>query len=120
VSVLVAVTDNDEGRVALDAAVREAGLLDVSLVVVNLTSAELDTALLEVGPAHEVLVPSASADRDEVEEVLRILEDRPEVTRLVVGVRPRSPIGKVILGSIPQRLILEASVPVLAVKAGAS
>ncbi|MFL6133740.1 MAG: universal stress protein [Nocardioidaceae bacterium] len=46
-----------------------------------------------------------------------MIEDHPEVTRLVVGVRQRSAIGKALLGSIPQRLILDATVPVLSVKA---
>jgi len=32
-------------------------------------------------------------------------------------VRKRSAIGKAVLGSIPQRLILDATVPVLSVKA---
>jgi hypothetical protein len=117
VSVAVAVTDNQEGAAALEAAAREAVLLDVSLVVVNLTGAALDTASLSAAPRFEFVVGDEAADRDEVEQVLRVLEDRPEVTRLVVGVRHRSPIGKVLLGSIPQRLILEATVPVLAVKA---
>jgi nucleotide-binding universal stress UspA family protein len=46
-----------------------------------------------------------------------VLEDHPEVTLLVVGVRKRSAIGKAVLGSIAQRLILDATVPVLSVKA---
>jgi nucleotide-binding universal stress UspA family protein len=49
--------------------------------------------------------------------VLGVVADHPEVTRLVVGVRKRSPLGKVVLGSIAQRLILDAPVPVLSVKA---
>jgi nucleotide-binding universal stress UspA family protein len=48
--------------------------------------------------------------------VLQVIEGRPEITRLVVGVRRRSPVGKAILGGIPQRLILEATVPVLSVR----
>jgi nucleotide-binding universal stress UspA family protein len=48
--------------------------------------------------------------------VLLVMVGRPEITRLVVGVRQRSAIGKAVLGSIPQRLILEATVPVLSVK----
>lgn len=116
-SVAVAVTDSREGRAALDAGAREATLLDVSLVVINLTGAVLDTGALTSAPPLDLVVPDGSTDADEVEQVLRVLEDRPEITRLVVGVRERSPIGKVLLGSIPQRLILESPVPVLAVKA---
>ena len=116
-SVAVAVTDNQEGAAALEAAAREAVLLALPLVVINLTGAALDTASLGASPRFEFVVGDDASDRDEVEQVLRVLEDRPEITRLVVGVRQRSPVGKVLLGSIPQRLILQATVPVLAVKA---
>jgi len=47
---------------------------------------------------------------------LNALESNPEVDRLVICVARRSPVGKFILGSISQRLILEAEVPVLSVK----
>jgi nucleotide-binding universal stress UspA family protein len=115
-SVLVAVTDSPEGKAALEAAANEAASLNVPLTAVNLTSAELDTSRLAGGVPVEVVVPSGAADIDEVEQVLQAIEERPEVTRLVVGVRKRSPIGKAVLGSIAQRLILEATVPVLSVK----
>jgi nucleotide-binding universal stress UspA family protein len=65
------------------------------------------------------VTPRGQNNLDEVEQVLKVLEDQPEVTLLVVGVRRRSPIGKAVLGSIPQRLILDAAVPVLSVKANA-
>ncbi|HEY0238791.1 MAG TPA: universal stress protein [Friedmanniella sp.] len=115
-SVLVAVTDSPEGKAALEAAANEAASLNVALYAVNLTSADLDTSMLAAGVPVEVVVPSGGSDVDEVEQVLQAIEDRPEVTRLVVGVRKRSPIGKAVLGSIAQRLILESTVPVLSVK----
>ena len=115
-SVLVAVTDSAEGRAALEAAANEADLLNVQLTVVNLTGSDLDLSAIATEVPYEVVVPHAAGDLDEVERVLAAIEDRPEVTRLVVGVRKRSPIGKAVLGSIAQRLILEASVPVLSVK----
>ena len=115
-SVLVAVTDSPEGLAALEAAANEAAALNVQLTAINLTHADLDTSKLADGVPVEVIVPTGGSDVDEVEQVLQAIEERPEVTRLVVGVRKRSPIGKAVLGSIAQRLILEASVPVLSVK----
>jgi nucleotide-binding universal stress UspA family protein len=115
-SICVAVTDSREGQAALAAAVEEAAQLTAELVVVNLTGADLDPASLGARVSCEIIVPSGTGNLDEVERVLRVLEDRPDISRLVVGVRKRSPVGKAVLGSIPQRLILEATVPVLAVK----
>ncbi len=113
-SVCVALTDSAEGRAALEAGSAEAGRLGVDLVVVDLTTG-LDPSMFAPDAPYEV-VPRSSSDLDEVEQVLQVLEDRPEVTRLVVGVRRRSAIGKAVLGSIAQRLLLEAPVPVLSVK----
>jgi K+-sensing histidine kinase KdpD len=115
-SVLVAVTDSAEGLAALEAAANEAATLNVPLTAVNLTGSDLDTSKLANGVPVEVVVPTGGSDVDEVEQVLQAIEERSEVTRLVVGVRKRSPIGKAVLGSIAQRLILESSVPVLSVK----
>ena len=115
-SVLVAVTDSPEGLAALEAAANEAAT--------SRRPAHRDQPDVR-RPRHlqarrgcpvEVVVPSGGSDVDEVEQVLQAIEERSEVTRLVVGVRKRSPIGKAVLGSIAQRLILESTVPVLSVK----
>lgn len=115
-SVCVAVTDSKEGQAALEAAAIEAVQLNVPLVAVNLTGSKLDTSAITAELPCEVVVPSAPSGLDEVDQVLQVIEGRPEITRLVVGVRQRTAVGKAVLGSIPQRLILEATVPVLSVK----
>jgi nucleotide-binding universal stress UspA family protein len=117
VSVLVAVVDSKEGRQALASAASEARQLGTGLVVVNLTLSPLDTSVLPADLDHEIVDRHGSDDADPVETVLDALEARPQITRLVIGLRRRSPIGKAVLGSISQRLLLESPVPVLAVKA---
>lgn len=115
-SVLVAVADSREGRQALTAAVTEARQLATDLVVVNLALGTLDTGPIPADVAHEVVERLGRDDADPVEAVLDAIEARPGVTRLVIGLRKRSPIGKAVLGSTSQRLLLESPVPVLAVK----
>lgn len=115
-SVLVAVTDSKEGRQALTDAAAEAQQLGTGLVVVNLTLHELDTSDLPDGVVSAVLSRHGD-DLDPVETVLDAITSHPDVSRLVVGLRRRSPIGKAVLGSVAQRLLLESPVPVLAVKA---
>ena len=117
-TVCVAVTNSAEGLAALAAAAQEAVQLAVPLVAVNLTGSDLDTAAFGAELTVEVVVPRSPSSLDEIEQVLQVLEDRPEITRLVVGVRKRTPVGKAVLGSIAQRLILEARVPVLSVHSG--
>ena len=115
-TVLVAVPDSKEGQVALLAGAEEARLLSTDLVVVNLTLAPLDTSSLPAGVPVEVVDRQGPEDRDPVEAVLDEILARPGTQRLVIGLRRRSPLGKAILGSVSQRLLLESPVPVVAVK----
>ena len=70
-------------------------------------------ARLEALPVEAELRQSISPDV--ADEVLAVTEEvQPRL--LVVGVRHRTPLGKLIMGSVAQRLILEARCPVVAVK----
>ncbi len=48
-------------------------------------------------------------------EVVRVAQER-DAELVVVGVRHRSPVGKALMGSVSQRVLLDATCPVLAVK----
>jgi nucleotide-binding universal stress UspA family protein len=114
-TVLVAVPDSPEGVAALAAAVAEAELLDTDLVAVNLALKPLDTSTIPSTVKLTVLERHGKSDRDPADAVLADIQER-RAQRLVIGVKRRSPVGKALLGSISQRLLLESPIPVLAVK----
>lgn len=115
-AVMVAVPDSEEGLRALEAGVAEAQGLGTGLIIVNLTLGEIDVSDLPQELEVSVLGRSGRGDRHPAETVLRALSEHPEADRLVIGVARRSPVGKLVLGSVSQQLILEADVPVVAVK----
>ena len=116
-SVLVAVPDSPEGIAALAAGVAEADLLHTDLIVVNLALSPLDRSTIPTGTQVKVIERVGRSDRDPVEAVLDEVTAHA-VDRLVIGLKRRSPVGKALLGSVSQRLLLESPVPVVAVKLG--
>jgi len=127
-SVVVGYISTREGRAALDAGVTEAILRALDLVVVSSRrdpatpddEVEADlaahlTRLQIAGLRHEVRRPAPVADP--AEDLLRIA-DEVAASLIVIGLRRRSPVGKLLLGSNAQRILLDATCPVLAVKAG--
>jgi nucleotide-binding universal stress UspA family protein len=116
-TVMVAVPDSAEGRHALEAAAAEAQRLGTTLLVVSLSLNPLDVSHLPPHLAVEVLDGSAGSQSD---AVLHHLNVRPDVERLVICLRRRSPVGKAFLGSTSQDLLLHSPVPVLAVRIPAS
>jgi nucleotide-binding universal stress UspA family protein len=116
--IVVGYSAKPEGRAALRRAIDEARLRHCALVVVPTDSqfdlAELGQELAATGVPHRI-VDSAEAG-DPADEVLRAAE-AASVELIVIGLRRRSPVGKLLLGSNAQRVLLDASCPVLAVKA---
>ena len=60
--------------------------------------------------------PGGTGPVDVAEALVRVAQDA-DATLLVIGTRRRSAVGKLLLGSTAQRVLLEATCPVLAVKA---
>jgi nucleotide-binding universal stress UspA family protein len=117
--IVVGYSASAEGRAALERATSEATLRGSELVVVHTAPdadiAELTKELEASGVPHEVR--SAGDDAlDPAEELLRAAE-ASDAEFIVIGLRRRSPVGKLLLGSNAQRVLLDAACPVLAVKA---
>jgi nucleotide-binding universal stress UspA family protein len=105
------------GRLALEHGVREARLRSTDLAVIHIVdSIDADRAEgYRLGIADEI-ERAVGAQPDLTWDLHLVQTLEPEV--LVIGARKRSPVGKALLGSVAQDLILEATVPVLVVKAG--
>jgi nucleotide-binding universal stress UspA family protein len=127
-SVVVGYVPNGEGESALRHGVAEARSRQTRLVVVNTSRgdatvdqryvddeqlAELRRRLSDAGVQHDIV--HATRGRDASEEILTAADEhRAEL--LVIGIRRRTPVGKLLMGSTAQRVLLEADCPVLAVK----
>jgi nucleotide-binding universal stress UspA family protein len=130
VTIVVGYVPDATGYLAVTEAVREARWRGTGVVIVNAVDTagftrptaadELDldalTARLATeGVTHEVRrmdIETGSAS----DAVLRVAEE-VDAELLVVGMHRRSPVGKALLGSNAQRILLSATCPVLAVRA---
>ena len=75
--------------------------------------AELEEQLDRDGVTHRVLDYTVG---DSLAEDLLAAARKNEVDLLVIGLRRRSPVGKLVMGSTAQEILLNADCPVLAVK----
>jgi nucleotide-binding universal stress UspA family protein len=128
-TIVVGYVPTPEGEAALRAAVDEARLRDQPLHVVNSSRGDAlsdprfasDRALDEVrasldaaGVVYEI--EQQVRGHEASDEVVEAAE-RVKATLIVIGLRRRTPTGKLITGSQAQRILLDAHCPVLAVKA---
>ena len=130
-AIVVGYVPTKEGRAALAAAASEARLRNAKLVVIhsNRGGRDLDAdearryedelqavrrQLDEAGTEHEVR--QLVRGMEPAEDLIAVAEE-VEATLIVIGLRRRTPVGKLILGSNAQRILLDAPCAVLAVKA---
>ena len=126
-TVVVGYRPGKYGEAALAAGIEEAKRRAENLIVVNASrtdDADDDDRLsTEDKDALQERLNSSGIDAqvhrttgDDVSaEILRIASDEM-ASVLVIGIRHRSPVGKLVLGSTAHRLMMDASCPVLAVK----
>ena len=133
-TIVVGYVPKPEGRAALSRAAEEAQLRSSRLVVVNshrggrefdrddAVDAEADLAdvrreLDEAGVEHEIR--TLERGMDPADDLVNVAGE-VSAEFIVIGLRRRTPVGKLILGSNAQRVLLDAACPVLAVKADSS
>jgi nucleotide-binding universal stress UspA family protein len=92
-------------------------LRGATLVVLNssseLEAPDLADELTASGISYEI----RTTDVNDSAEALITTAKTTEADFIVIGLRRRSPVGKLLLGSNAQRVLLDAACPVLAVKA---
>lgn len=130
-AIVVGFVPTKEGRAALTAAASEARLRNARLVVINSNRGGKDLDAAEAA-RYETELGQVRAQLDdagvehEVRQLVRGLEpaedligvaEEVDAQLIVIGLRRRTPVGKLILGSNAQRVLLDAPCPVLAVKA---
>jgi nucleotide-binding universal stress UspA family protein len=130
-TVVVGFVPKPEGEAALATAISEAKLRGSRLVVVNSHRGGQDFDQNKAQAAEDDLaevrakLDASGLDYDirhlvrgfEPAEDLISIAEANNADVLVIGLRRRSPVGKLILGSNAQRILLDAHCPVLAVKA---
>lgn len=130
-TVVVGFVPKPEGEAALSSGIAEARLRGAKIVVVNShrggsefdgdASAKAEKEMERIGK-----VLDDSGVEHELRQLVRGFEPAEDLISIaesvdaeliVIGLRRRSPVGKLILGSNAQRILLDAKCPVLAVKA---
>ncbi|WP_043444211.1 MULTISPECIES: universal stress protein [Arthrobacter] len=127
-TIVVGYVPNALGEAAVSAAVEEAGRREADLVVINTTRADrlvnpayaddedvskLDALLRATGVPFSVRHSISEATA--AEEVVDTAEELG-AELIVIGLRHRTPVGKLIMGSTAQTILLSARCNVLAVK----
>ena len=128
-TILIGYLPAPEGEAALRAGFAEAKLRSSAAVVINSQRRGSSGApteigedeikrIVELGKESDVEVEVLQPDHeDDLPGTLNDLAEEYEAQLIVIGLRKRSAIGKFILGSQAQRILLEAEVPVLTAKA---
>lgn len=130
-AIVVGFVPTPEGRAALERGVEEAKLRGIRLEVVDShrggSSYDLDEAqaieaeLEEIGTRLRVEgvehnIRSFVRGNDPTEDLVSVANETG-AEMIIIGLRRRSPVGKLLLGSTAQEVLLNAECPVLAVKA---
>lgn len=116
------------GDAALDAGLAEAAAHGDDVVILNSPRrrSTVDGDLIDTAAADELVARAAalgvtarvdqSDHGDDIVEAFAKVAESASARLVVIGLRRRSPVGKLVTGSDAQRLLLDLDVPILAVK----
>ena len=137
-NIVVGVTPRPESAIALDRAIEEALTGVARLHIVRIAGEDLSESpgkaqawldrLSQIRSEGEQLVESLANQgvtaihhvepvaTDAATTLLKVARD-VDADLIIIGIRRRSPVGKLVLGSVSQDILLRADCPVLVVKA---
>jgi nucleotide-binding universal stress UspA family protein len=131
-TILIGYIPTPVGEAALEAGLEEAAARGDDVVIVNSPrhGATVDSDLVDESTAAGLVSRAAAAGvtarveqaahgthhGDDLVSTFEALVESTGARLIVIGLRRRSPVGKLVHGSNAQRILLEATVPVLAVR----
>jgi nucleotide-binding universal stress UspA family protein len=129
-SVVVGWIGTPEGQAAIEAAVEETRRRQGRLIVVHSAKGGAEDAETVIrtrdalaaledrltGEGLEVTVRDFIRGNEPADDLIEVA-DKENAALIVIGLRRRSPVGKLLMGSNAQNILLRADCPVLAVKA---
>ncbi|AWB92497.1 universal stress protein [Aeromicrobium chenweiae] len=126
-TIAVAYRPDEFGRAALDWAVAQSKTSGEKIVLINIgrTEPRLDTgfargnhvqSLEEQLRSQGVEYEIRQSVGENVADAVLFEAEQCGASAVVMGIRRRSPVGKILMGSVAQQILLDASVPVVAVK----
>lgn len=128
--IVIGYAPSPHGEAALVRGIEEAELRGGNLVVVNSSRGDalVDKRFAQGGDVTRVEAILAASSvgwslrqpvrgHDAAREILDAA-DEVRADLIVIGLRHRTPVGKLIMGSTAQQVLLDSRCPVLAVKAG--
>lgn len=120
-TIVVAYADTPPGHAAMSAAVTESRASE-TVVIVPAVRGERVPEVGELEARWPDLAGRVEVERGDLgdpgDTVIQVAQ-RLDARLIVLGLRTRTPVGKLVFGSTAQRILLDATCPVLAVRPAA-
>ena len=127
-TIVIGYVPSPVGEAALEAGLAEAAARGDDVVILNsprrrttvdgelISQAAADELVARAPPAGVTARVDQSDHGDDIVETFTRVAAAASARLVVIGLRRRSPVGKLVTGSDAQRLLLDLDVPILAVK----